>query len=243
MDWKARLYSNYTSQHVMQDPAEVGHHLQARKPYVDHLIKQHAPSAKTARILDLGCGYGAILSALEQHGYTNLTGVDVSSQQVAVARTLVRSKVAESDLMPYLRSLTSGSEDMVIAFDVLEHFTRPELLDLMFEMARVLAPGGRLLIHSPNGEGIFWGAIRYGDLTHELAFTRGSMNQLANATGLRLVSVHEDRPVPHGLLSSIRAMLWSLLTANYRLLRMAETGCRWSHSILSQNLLAVMEKP
>lgn len=243
MDWKSRLYERYTSTHVMSDVESVRAQLQARIPYMRRFLERHVSPERSARILDLGCGYGALLHALSQRGYNNLSGVDVSPEQIAVARQLVTCPLVESDLLGYLRSLPAGSLDVVIAFDVLEHFTRPELLDVVNEIARVLAPEGRLLVHVPNGEGIFWGAIRYGDLTHELALTRDSLNQLSNACGLRLVSVHEDTPVPHGAVSTLRTALWWLLTFNLRLLRMAESGARWNSIVLSQNLVAVIAKP
>ncbi|MGC4951250.1 class I SAM-dependent methyltransferase [Streptomyces sp. DT224] len=41
-----------------------------------------------AAILDYGCGYGRTLRALEQQGFTNLTGADISPGMISRARTL-----------------------------------------------------------------------------------------------------------------------------------------------------------
>jgi hypothetical protein len=76
------------------------------------------------------------------------------------------------------------------------------------EHNRVLAPNGRLIIHVPNGEGLFSGRILYGDLTHEQAFTCGSLQQLAGATSFRVVAVKEDAVVVHGPISLIRSLIW-----------------------------------
>jgi SAM-dependent methyltransferase len=78
-----------------------------------------------------------------------------------------------------LNERPAGSLDAVIAFDVLEHFGRDELIPLVDAVHRVLRPGGRWIIHVPNGESPFFGSIRYGDLTHELAFTRQSEDYVA----------------------------------------------------------------
>jgi cyclopropane fatty-acyl-phospholipid synthase-like methyltransferase len=55
--------------------------------------------------------------------------------------------------------------------DVIEHLTRQELFDLLDSVYRVLAPGGVCLVHVPNAEGLYGMRIRYGDFTHELAFS------------------------------------------------------------------------
>lgn len=241
--WKSRLYEQYTSGHVMPDGAQLRAQLAVRMPYLKRLVKRHFPSDRPARILDLGCGYGALLVALREAGYTNFAGVDVSPEQVKASRSLGEFDVSCGDLLTYLRAQSSESFDVISALDVLEHFTREELLTLLDEVARVLRRGGRFIVHAPNGEAIAPGVVRYGDLTHELAFTPASLRQLANACGLKAVEFIEDRPVVHGLVSTIRAVLWWMMTLNFRLLRMAETGCSYSEPILSQNLLAILERP
>jgi SAM-dependent methyltransferase len=241
--WKSRLYGQYTSGHVMPKGAQPQAQLAARMPYIKRLVRRHFPADRSARILDLGCGYGALLVALRNAGYANVAGVDISTEQVEAARFLGEFDVTCGDLLTYLSAQSSESFDVIAALDVLEHFTREELLTLVDEVARVLRRGGRFIVHVPNGEAIAPGAIRYGDLTHELAFTVASLRQLANAYGLNSVEFIEDRPVIHGLVSTIRAALWWMMTINFRLLRMTETGCRYGEPILSQNLLAIFERP
>jgi predicted TPR repeat methyltransferase len=240
--WKARLYERYTTGQVMTDVSQVRAQLDARMPYLRQLVRRYFPENRSARILDLGCGYGALLFALRNAGYDNISGVDVSPEQVEAACALGDFDLTCADLLQYLGSLPSNSVDVVAAIDVLEHFTREELLELVAEIARVLRSDGRLIVHVPNGEAIISGAIRYGDLTHELAFTRHSLQQLANACGLKLQQVMEDRPVVHGFISGVRAMLWWLITLKFRLLCMAETGCSFSMPVLSRNVSAILFK-
>lgn len=131
---------------------------------------------------------------------------------------------------------------MVIAFDVIEHFTRDELLPFVDEVHRVLKPGGRWIIHVPNGESPFFGSIRYGDMTHELAFTRTSLAQLLLASGFTEMRSFEVQPVVHGAKSALRWLLWRGFRSLLRLYIAAETGDAGGGHIFSQNLLAVAVK-
>ncbi len=142
--------------------------------------------------------------------------------------------------METLRTLPSASQDVIIAFDVIEHFTKEELLPFVDEVHRVLRSGGRWIIHTPNGESPFVGRVRYGDLTHEMAFTRISISQLLKSSGSSEIVCQEDTPVPHGLKSAVRWILWKIIRSGLRFYVAAETGER--DSIFSQNFLTVAVK-
>ncbi|MEE3331772.1 MAG: class I SAM-dependent methyltransferase, partial [Myxococcota bacterium] len=148
---------------------------------------------------------------------------------------------AQGDLLPSLKERPAESLDAVLAFDVLEHFGRDELIPLVDAVHRVLRPGGRWLIHAPNGESPFFGSIRYGDLTHELAFTRLSLSQLMLASGFSSLDAFEDEPVVHGMKSAGRGAMWALLRAAMRIYTAAETGETSGH-VFTRNLLAVAIK-
>lgn len=176
-------------------------------------------------------------------GYTRIRGVDQSPQQVALASELGIENVEEAALQEALARQESGSVDSAIMFDVIEHVARGELLALCAEVLRVLKPGGRWIIHTCNAGSPFFGAVRYGDLTHELAFTDGSITRLLLTSGFCNVRCFEDRPVLHGAKSAVRRALWTLIRALLRLYDLAETGASSKHSILSRNFLVVATKP
>lgn len=204
-------------------------------------MAEHFPASRDATILEVGCGYGALLHVARAAGYTKLSGIDGSPEQVAAAAALGIAGVREGDLLTALADLPPESHDAVVAFDVIEHLTKDELVGFTDQVLRVLKPGGRWIIHVPNAASPFFGAVRYGDLTHELAFTSESLAQLVLASGFREVQSYEDRPIPHGLKSGGRAVLWRLLRRLLGFYLMVEVGAA-NQPILTQNLLAVAVK-
>ncbi len=177
---------------------------------------------------------------MKQAGYQQVQGIDVSAEQVALAHRLGIPEVQQDDLNSFLECTPMGSIDVVLLMDVLEHLTRQELFDTLDEVYRILKPGGRCIAHVPNAEGLFGMRIRYGDLTHEMAFTPKSAHQLFVTIGFGEVTSHEDRPVIHNLKSFVRRVIWDVLTLPFRLLLTAETG--QTSFVLSQNMLIVADK-
>jgi 2-polyprenyl-3-methyl-5-hydroxy-6-metoxy-1,4-benzoquinol methylase len=213
-----------------------------RAPYLRRVIQTLFPKDKNARILDLGCGNGTFLYFVREAGYLSTAGVDNSREQIEQARLLGSAEVMQSDAFSFLATVEAESYDVITAFDIIEHLTKFELLRLADEIYRTLAPGGSWIIHAPNAEGFLGSRIRYADLTHEQAFTRESVEQLASAAGFRSVQCFEDAPIAHGLKSAARLVVWKTARVFLRLFLMAETGDTGRSAIFSQNLLAVVRK-
>jgi 2-polyprenyl-3-methyl-5-hydroxy-6-metoxy-1,4-benzoquinol methylase len=211
-------------------------------PFLQALVHRHFPGDKAAAILDLGCGHGALIYVARQMGYRNVEGVDGSPEQVAAAERLGIEGVCLGDARKTLAEQADGSLDAVVCFDLIEHFTKDELIELLDEVYRVLKPGGRWIIHTPNAESPFGNRMFFWDFTHELAFTRTSLAQLLLSSGFREVNCYEDRPVPHGLKSAVRRLLWYGIRGLLRFYLAVETGDMGRNAIFSQNLLAVAVK-
>jgi len=240
--YRTRIYTHYVQAREQALAPERLAGLAPRSHALRRLIRQHFPADKNAAVLDLGCGHGALLHFARDAGYTNLRGVDGSLQQVAAARRLGIEGVTEGDLNDTLEAQADASLDVVVAFDVIEHFTRDEVLPFVDQVRRVLRPGGRWIIHVPNAESPFGGRMRYWDLTHELAFTRTSLAQLLLSSGFADVRCFEDAPAVHGATSALRWMLWKGFRGVLRLYIAAETGDASNKHIFSQNLLAVASR-
>jgi ubiquinone/menaquinone biosynthesis C-methylase UbiE len=116
---------------------------------VAHVTRLLAPLSGDERVLDVGCGTGALAYALAPL-VGEVVGVDASDEYLAAARehappgcTFVLGD-AESLPFPY------GDFDVVGCLRVLHHVHRPELV--VSEMARVTRRGGRLLVVDQLGD-------------------------------------------------------------------------------------------
>ena len=242
MNYRDHLYRFYATARSNTLAPETVAGLAPRAAYLQRLICHYFPTDKDAAIVDLGCGHGALVYFARRAGYRHIIGFDRSPEQVWAASRLGIEEVRLGDLFEALHSLADGSQDMVIAFDVIEHFQRQELVPFAQAVCRVLRPGGRWIVHTPNGESPFVGRIRYGDLTHELAFTRESFSQLCLSCGFSQVRCYEDAPVVHGTTSAARYLAWKVIRGFLRFYLAAETGDTSRSAIFSQNLLAVAVK-
>ncbi|HZZ92078.1 MAG TPA: class I SAM-dependent methyltransferase [Usitatibacter sp.] len=119
--------------------------------WIEHWHRYHFATRWAAgkRVLDVACGEGYGSALLARHA-REVTGVDVAPAAVAHARGVyagvanLRFVEASCTQLP----LGDASFDLVVSFETLEHIGEQErFLD---EIARVLAPGGILLLSSPD---------------------------------------------------------------------------------------------
>lgn len=238
-DYQKRLYEKYISAGAVGTNLTSIADLRPRLPYLQRIVRKFFPADRGARVLDLGCGHGELLYAARQLGYVHLFGIDVSAEQVQAAHRLGITEAKECDLFTALGGQAAGSIDVVVTFDVIEHLSKPDLLSLIDEVRRVLKPSGSWLIHTVNAESPFFGRVRYGDFSHETAFTRRSLTNLLKASNFGDVQCFEDPIVPHGISSFVRLFLWRIIRLCLRLYMVVETGDSGRESVFSQNLLAI----
>lgn len=231
------FYENYSRTQSEIDKNTILSHLKFRRDYIKSIIKKHFPKEKNIQILDLGCGSGAFLYFLKEDGYLNLEGVDASLEQVELSKELGLENIIFGDLLEVLKSKSGNSYDFIISFDVLEHFSKVEILEIVKEVYRVLKSDGKYLIHVPNGAAIFPGVVFYGDFTHETCFTHRSIRQIFNICGFKQIEYYEDEPVIHGFKSLVRHILWKIIRTIYKLIYMTECGAI-EKIVLSQNILS-----
>ncbi len=70
-----------------------------------------------------------MLGFLAQNGFSNVTGIDISSDQVAEAQARGFNAI-EANALTYLRK-HKNAYDVIIAMDIIEHFHKEELFDLL----------------------------------------------------------------------------------------------------------------
>jgi SAM-dependent methyltransferase len=135
------------------------------------------------RILDAACGNGRYSRFLLRHADpdAHITAFDLSPNMLRRARRRLASDrvtfaVADLTRLPY----TDGAFDAVVCGWVLEHLPDPRLG--LRELARVLAPGGRMLLLTT--EDTFTGRW-CGRLWHCRTYRRAELRRVAAECGLR----------------------------------------------------------
>jgi SAM-dependent methyltransferase len=109
-------------------------------PLDTELLARHV--GRSARVLDLGCGYGRVLAELVESGFENVAGADTSVAMVERARRLVPG-IAIAQIQGVPTHYETGAFDAVLLFAVLTCIPRDhDQRELMNEVMRLLAPGG-----------------------------------------------------------------------------------------------------
>lgn len=125
------------------------------------------PDIAGARVLDVGCGVGQVVGRLTQAGY-EAYGVDVSEPSITRAREFSdRCLLYDGKRLPFPDNHFAAAG----ALNVLEHVEEAE--DFIREVVRVVQPGGKIVLSSPN----FMRAVGYRDYHPKM---RGLRNKIAN---------------------------------------------------------------
>lgn len=181
-----RLYpESYEPYHFDRLPGLVrrGRDLVQRRK-VDMLSEVAPPGA---RIVDVGCGGGALLDLMRRFGPKDwtLAGWDFPGphlERVAAAGfETIQGPVTEDALPP-------ASVDVFVLNQVLEHFAHPG--DVVAALAKLLKPGGALVIETPSTEGLdaklfgrrYWGGFHFP--RHLVLFHGAALTELLRRHGL-----------------------------------------------------------
>lgn len=97
------------------------------------------------RVLDYGCGMGALLAETLSHCGAAGVGYDVSESAIRLARKLYPEREWREGSVPLPEA--AGSFSVLICSEVIEHVFDTD--ELFSEFARLLRPGGKLLLTTP----------------------------------------------------------------------------------------------
>ncbi len=130
---------------------EIGHGLLSHNAFTAEryrTVAERAGAAGGERVLDYGCGDGALLGVLARRsGAVELHGYDPNVLGLDLARGVLQAHGICATLHAATPDIPAGFFDCVVCTEVIEHASAPAAL--LAEIARLLKPGGRLVITTP----------------------------------------------------------------------------------------------
>jgi len=200
------------------------------------------------KILDIGCGSGALLKLVSLHDPAQLIGIDVAEYPLAYGRSRYGLDLRHTSLEEV--GFPSESFDIVFMIDLIEHVEH--LLLFLREVTRILRSGGYIFLMTPNyaafsGVGNSWVCL-HKDFEHLQYLSPGSLQQLATKVSLQVTRWWtEGLPI---LLSSYprlhrmgfhRILYPTVSVSNFgKKLRYASHSA--IHSDIGHNLYAILKK-
>lgn len=164
------------------------------RAYAEEVRASRPDPGGPRRVLDVGCGDGAVLDQLARafEGEPVEThGVEMDARAAEIARsrghTITSARIEEAALAP-------RTFDLACSFHVIEHVEDP--LAFLTAMGNAVADGGRLLLDTPNvdtwdfrwfGASGAWGA--YHAPRHFHLWSPATFTELASRAGLEVLSV------------------------------------------------------
>jgi 2-polyprenyl-3-methyl-5-hydroxy-6-metoxy-1,4-benzoquinol methylase len=191
------------------------------------------------RVLEIGFGNGAFASWVMSQGWM-FVGTEIDRELVVRARAKGWDAHYADER---LADIASGKQfDLVVAFDVLEHLTLPEIVNLLVSVKSLLAPNGKFLARFPSGDSPFSRAMQYGDLTHRSVIGSGIVTQLALQTGLRVVQIRAPAFPLFGLGIKRFVRRMGVLMVRTLIARMVNFAFHDNRpKVIEQNLVIVLE--
>ena len=237
-NYKDLLYQKYVTSHT-DNNKNIKNDLKDYNKSYDQHFSSFIPTNKESVIIDLGCGYGSFVFWLQTTGYKNVFGIDSSKEQIDKGKKLGVSNLIHGNAFEYISSINE-KYDLIIAKDFLEHLAPEEVFSFLELCNKSLKSGGSILLQVPNAESPYFGRIRYGDFTHEVAYTKSSITQILKVNNFKDIEVTPWLPVRSSFLSNIRFLLWKIAIFILKIPLILETGKK--DFIFTMNIIVKAKK-
>lgn len=218
MNYRKILYTNYHSTQSGRAAATTARELfeREKRQFVREILPLMTVN-KNAVIFDLGCGSGSLLKALQEAGYNQAKGMDISEEQILIAGKMGVLNAELGDALEYLKTKQQAF-DVVTGMDIIEHFTKDELTDLLQAIRKSLKPGGMAIFRTPNLDGVMSTVFANGDFTHENYMNASSASQVCMACGFSRVRVFPSVMfIENPLKEALRKICWAWIKFRCRL--------------------------
>lgn len=153
------------------------------------------------KLLDVGCGWGALLQwAAERYGVSGY-GITLSERQLDEAQNRMAHLRGRTEVaLKHYRELDGECFDRVVSVGMYEHVGAAALADYFKKMAALLEPGGVFLNHGVIATGEGKSGPSGGDFIERYVFPGGSVSSLATivkeitSAGLEIIDIEDLRP-------------------------------------------------
>uniref|UniRef100_UPI004056F560 class I SAM-dependent methyltransferase n=1 Tax=Candidatus Electronema sp. TaxID=2698783 RepID=UPI004056F560 len=196
---------------------------------------------KDIKILDFGCGVGQFLFYLKKEGFQNITGIDISRSQIAIALRMQPDVnfLYFSDTVKFLQE-NKNTYDVIVINDVIEHFDKKEIIPFLKDVFQSLKSGGIVVIKTINSAYPLSNAARYLDFTHTVSFHEKALTQLLRHVGFSDISCYQEEIGTYNILFAIKKILVTIARLMIKVL-IYLTESDWPR-IISINLIATGKK-
>jgi cyclopropane-fatty-acyl-phospholipid synthase len=154
---------------------------------------REAGAAPGARVLEIGCGWGALAECGAREFGARMTGITLSHEQLAWGLQRLAGTGAELRLQDY-RDLGDDGYDAIVSIEMVEAVGREYWPRYFGSLARLLRPGGRACVQSiVIADGLWDRYIRGTDFIQQYVFPGGCLpcprefEREARAAGLDVV--------------------------------------------------------
>ena len=156
---------------------------------------------KGACVLDVGCGLGFFSRALRARG-AEVLACDIGQELLERVRTTVGCQCVRADALALVDQFGVERFDVVLSSECIEHTPSPERA--LQQMARVLKPGGRLAVSTPNV--VWYPVVKVATLAKARPFdglenfsTFGSIRRALEGEGLHVIEEQGLHLIPFQL--------------------------------------------
>ena len=176
------LATRLRNRHALGEGGILGSMLEKRRPNLRMRALRGLPLSRSSRLLDVGCGDGAVVEDLRALGFEQAYGIDP-----------YRINDREGFTRPYLAKKTldqvDGVWDLIMFHHSFEHMADPA--DVMARVGRLLSSDGACLIRIPivpchawSEYGVNW--VQLDAPRHLFIHSRDSLRNLASGAALRV---------------------------------------------------------
>jgi len=177
----------------------------AQQQKIDHICRK-LNLQPGERLLDIGCGWGALIFRAAEHYGAQATGITLSEQQFVYAQEQIRARNladrCEVRLLDYRDVPEDEPFDKIASVGMFEHVGKKNLPGYFAKIRRLLKPGGLLMNHGLTSAGLYSSGLS-GDMVdfiERYVFPGGEVPHLTKeielmaSAGLECIDVECLRP-------------------------------------------------